>query len=112
MFEKLVHFSLHNRLMVVLAAFVLMGYGAWTLLQMPVDVFPDLNKPTVTLQAEAGGMAPEEVEQLITVPLEIAMAGVPGVESVRSVSSVGLAFVYVTFDWKTDIYKKEYFHNP
>ena len=105
MFEKLVHFSLHNRLMVVLAAFVLMGYGAWTLLQMPVDVFPDLNKPTVTLQAEAGGMAPEEVEQLITVPLEIAMAGVPGVESVRSVSSVGLAFVYITFDWKTDIYK-------
>jgi HME family heavy-metal exporter len=105
MFEKLVHFSLHNRLMVVLAAFVLMGYGAWTMLQMPVDVFPDLNKPTVTLQAEAGGMAPEEVEQLITVPLEIAMAGVPGVESVRSVSSVGLAFVYITFDWKTDIYK-------
>lgn len=105
MFEKLVHFSLYNRLMVVLAAFVLMGYGAWTLLQMPVDVFPNLNKPTVTLQAEAGGMAPEEVEQLITVPLEIAMAGVPGVASVRSVSSVGLAFVYVTFDWKTDIYK-------
>jgi heavy-metal exporter, HME family len=105
MFDKLVHFSLHNRLIVVVAAVLLMFYGAFTLTQMPVDVFPDLNKPTVTVQAEAGGMAPEEVEQLITAPLETAMGGIPGVESIRSVSSVGLAFVYVTFDWKTDIYR-------
>jgi HME family heavy-metal exporter len=105
MFDRLVHFSLHNRLIVLVAAVVLMFYGAFTLVQMPVDVFPDLNKPTVTLQAEAGGMAPEEVEQLITVPLETAMGGIPGVESIRSVSSVGLSFVYVTFDWKTDIYR-------
>ncbi|MES2633584.1 MAG: efflux RND transporter permease subunit [Pseudomonadota bacterium] len=105
MFDKLVNFSLHNRLIVAVAAFVLMFYGVFTLARMPVDVFPDLNKPTVTLQAEAGGMAPEEVEQLITVPLETAMGGIPGVESIRSVSSVGLAFVYVTFDWKTDIYR-------
>lgn len=105
MFEKLVHFSLHNRLIVAMAAVVLMLYGAFTLTRMPVDVFPDLNKPTVTVQAEAGGMAPEEVEQLVTVPLETAMGGIPGVESIRSVSSVGLAFVYVTFDWKTDIYR-------
>lgn len=105
MFEKLVNFSLHNRLIVVVMALILMAYGAFTLTQMPVDVFPDLNKPTVTLQAEAGGMAPEEVELQITQPLEIAMSGIPGVESVRSVSSVGLAFVYVTFDWKTDIYR-------
>jgi heavy-metal exporter, HME family len=105
MFEKLVHFSLRNRLIVVVAAVILMFYGAFTLTQMPVDVFPDLNKPTVTVQAEAGGMAPEEVEQLITAPLETAMGGIPGVESIRSVSSVGLAFVYVTFDWKTDIYR-------
>lgn len=105
MFEKLVQFSLHNRLIVAIAAVVLMLYGAFTLTRMPVDVFPDLNKPTVTVQAEAGGMAPEEVEQLITVPLETAMGGIPGVESIRSVSSVGLAFVYVTFDWKTDIYR-------
>ncbi len=105
MFEKLIHFSLGNRLLVFLVAAVLLVYGGFTLTRMPVDVFPDLNKPTVTLQAEAGGMAPEEVEQLITMPLEIAMSGMPGVESIRSVSSVGLSFVYITFNWKTDIYR-------
>ncbi|RZI64729.1 MAG: efflux RND transporter permease subunit, partial [Variovorax sp.] len=105
MFDWLVHAALRNRLIVALAAVVLLIYGAFTLSRMPVDVFPDLNKPTVTVQAEAGGMAPEEVEQLITLPLETAMAGIPGVESIRSISSVGLAFVYVTFDWDTDIYR-------
>lgn len=105
MFEKFIRVSLGNRLMVVVLSVVLLLTGALTLVKMPVDVFPDLNKPTVTLQAEAGGMAPEEVEQLITVPLEIAMGGIPGVESIRSISSVGLSFVYITFDWKTDIYR-------
>jgi heavy-metal exporter, HME family len=105
MFEKLIHASLHNRLLVVALSVLLLVLGAFTLVSMPVDVFPDLNKPTVTIQAEAGGMAPEEVEQLVTVPLETAMSGMPGVESVRSISSVGLSFVYVTFNWKTDIFR-------
>ena len=105
MFEKLIHASLHNRLLVAALSVLLLVLGAFTLVSMPVDVFPDLNKPTVTIQAEAGGMAPEEVEQLITVPLETAMSGMPGVENVRSISSVGLSFVYVTFNWKTEIFR-------
>ena len=105
MFKWLLESSLANRLLVLIAAVVLMVYGAFTLTQTPVDVFPDLNKPTVTVMTEAGGMAAEEVEQLITLPLETAMNGLPGVESVRSVSSAGLSFLYVTFDWRVDIYR-------
>ncbi|HEY0955239.1 MAG TPA: efflux RND transporter permease subunit [Roseateles sp.] len=105
MFKWLLASSLANRLLVLIAGVALMAYGAWTLSRTPVDVFPDLNKPTVTLMTEAGGMAAEEVEQLITFPLETTMNGLPGVETVRSVSSAGLSFVYVTFDWRTDIFR-------
>lgn len=105
MFKWLLASSLANRLLVIVASIVSMGYGAWTLSRTPVDVFPDLNKPTVTVMTEAGGMAAEEVEQLITFPLETTMNGLPGVETVRSVSSAGLSFVYVTFDWRTDIFR-------
>lgn len=99
MFATLVHKSLANRLLVLATAGALMLYGAFVASRTPVDVFPDLNKPTVTLMTEAGGMAPEEVETLITFPLETAMNGMPGVSAVRSVSSAGLSFVYVQFDW-------------
>ena len=105
MFKWLLESSLANRLLVLIAAVVLMVYGAFTLTHTPVDVFPDLNKPTVTIMTEAGGMAAEEVEQLITFPLETTMNGLPGVESVRSTSSAGLSFLYVTFDWSVDIYR-------
>lgn len=105
MFKWLLDNSLSNRLLVIIASLVLMAYGAFTLSRTPVDVFPDLNKPTVTIMTEAGGMAAEEVEQLITFPLETTMNGLPGVESVRSVSSAGLSFIYVTFDWTTEIFR-------
>lgn len=105
MFKWLLENSLANRLLVLIAALVAMAYGTYTLSRTPVDVFPDLNKPTVTLMTEAGGMAAEEVEQLITFPLETTMNGLPGVESVRSVSSAGLSFIYVTFGWSTEIFR-------
>ena len=105
MFKWLLDNSLGNRLLVIITSVVLMAYGAFTLTRTPVDVFPDLNKPTVTIITEAGGMAAEEVEQLITFPLETTMNGLPGVETIRSTSSAGLSFIYVTFDWSTDIFR-------
>ncbi len=105
MFNWIVDASLRNRLLVLALATVLMAYGVLTALRTPVDVFPDLNRPTVTVMTEAGGMAPEEVETLITFPVETSMTGLPGVANVRSVSSAGLSFVYVTFDWDVDIYR-------
>jgi heavy-metal exporter, HME family len=105
MFSWIVNTSLKNRLFVVAFAVILMIYGGITASNMPVDVFPDLNKPTVTIMTEAGGMAPEEVEQLVSFPLETAMNGMPGVTRVRSVSGIGLSILYAEFEWGSDIYR-------
>jgi HME family heavy-metal exporter len=105
MFRWIVSRSLQNRILVLAVAVALMAYGAFAITQLPVDVLPDLNRPTVTIMTEAEGYAPPEVEQLITFPIETQMNGLPGVIRVRSVSGVGLSFVYVEFDWNTDIYR-------
>ena len=103
--NRLIHFSLKNRMLVVSMAALLMVYGVFTLVNLPVDVLPDLNRPRVTIFLEANGMAPEEVESQVNLPVETQLNGAPGVEVVRSVASPGLGMVFVEFDWNTDVYR-------
>jgi CzcA family heavy metal efflux pump len=105
MIDALIRWSLHNKLIVLTLAAILLAWGGWQAVRLPVDVLPDLTAPTVTILVEGGGIAPEEMESLVTFPIEAALNGAAGVRRVRSVTAVGAAIVWVEFDWGEDIYR-------
>lgn len=105
MLDLIIRFSLKNRLTVLVLSLILLVYGAFVTVNLPIDVFPDLNRPVVTLITNAAGMAPDEVETLITIPLETNINGTPGLTRVRSLSWIGVSLIYAEFEWGTDIYK-------
>lgn len=105
MIDALIRWSLHNKLIVLTLAAILLAWGGWQAARLPVDVLPDLTAPTVTILVEGHGIAPEEMESLVTFPIEASLNGAAGVRRVRSVTAVGAAIVWVEFDWGEDIYR-------
>src|SRR5262249_44166515 len=103
--KRLVQWSIEHHWMVILFSALLLAGGIWTARDMPVDVFPDLTAPTVTILTEGRGMAPEEMESLVTFPIESAINGALNVRRVRSATALGIAVVWVEFDWGTDIFQ-------